>query len=268
MMKRTSPVLKNIRSYNRRAWNHQAELGNPWTIPVGPQVIAAARKGIIAILLTQEKAVPSDWFPPLPGLDVLCLACGGGQQGPVLAAAGAHVTVLDNSPRQLERDRLVAEREGISLNTVEGDMRNLSAFEDESFDLVFHPVSNVFVPNIRPVWREAYRVLRPAGILMAGFMNPVYYLFGTQEEEQAALVVKFSIPYSDLESLSAQELQACEAGGVPLEFGHSLTDQIGGQLEAGFLLTGFYEDLMPESPLSKYTSIYAATRAVKPASKT
>jgi len=30
-----------------------------------------------------------------------CLASGGGQQGPVLAAAGAHVTVFDNSPRQL-----------------------------------------------------------------------------------------------------------------------------------------------------------------------
>lgn len=258
--------LKNIRSYNRRAWNHQAELGNQWTIPVDPPVIAAARKGIFSILLTEQKAVPHDWFPPLAGLDVLCLACGGGQQGPVLAAAGARVTVLDNSPRQLERDRLVAERERLSLNTIEGDMRDLSAFKDESFDLIFHPVSNVFVPNIRPVWRGAYRVLRPGGILMAGFMNPSYYLFGTQEEEQDALVVKFSIPYSDPESLSAEELQICESDGIPLEFGHSLTDQIGGQLDAGFRLTGFYEDTMPESPLSKYTSVYMATRAVKPSS--
>ena len=260
-------LLKNIRSYNRRAWNHQAELGNQWTIPVDPQVIADARKGVFSILLTEQKPVPHDWFPPLAGLDVLCLACGGGQQGPVLAAAGARVTVLDNSPRQLERDRLVAKRDGISLNTIEGDMRDLSAFKDESFDLIFHPVSNVFVPNIRPVWREAYRVLRPGSTLMSGFMNPVYYLFGTQEEEQVALVVKFSIPYSDPESLSAEELQVCEADGIPLEFGHSLTDQIGGQLEAGFQLTGFYEDIMPESPLSKYTSIYIATRAIKPSSE-
>jgi SAM-dependent methyltransferase len=146
-------------------------------------------------------------------------------------------------------------------------MRKLSAFEDQSFDLIFHPVSNVFIPNILPVWKEAYRVLRPSGILMAGFMNPVYYLFGTQEEEQTALVVKFSIPYSDPESLTAEELQVCALDGIPLEFGHTLTDQIGGQLEAGLRLTGFYEDTMPESPLSKYTSIYIATRAIKPASE-
>ena len=155
-------------------------------------------------------------------------------------------------------------REGLRLTTIEGDMRDLSAFERQSFDLIFHPVSNVFVPSIRPVWREAFRVLRPGGVLLAGFMNPAYYLFGTQEEEQKALVVKFTLPYSDLRDLTSDELQACKADGIPLEFGHTLTDQISGQMEAGFLLTGFYEDRMPESPLSRYTSIYIATRAVKP----
>jgi len=110
----------NIRTYNRRAWDHQAELGNPWTIPVDPRVIAAARQGTVSIQLTEEKPVPREWFPTLAGADVLCLACGGGQQGPVLAAAGARVTVLDNSPLQLERDRMVARREGLDLRAVEG----------------------------------------------------------------------------------------------------------------------------------------------------
>ena len=80
--------------------------------------------------------------------------------------------MFDNSPQQLARDRLVAEREGLEIRTVQGDMRDLSAFADASFDLVFHPVSNLFCPEVRPVWREAYRVLRQGGILLAGFMNP------------------------------------------------------------------------------------------------
>jgi 2-polyprenyl-3-methyl-5-hydroxy-6-metoxy-1,4-benzoquinol methylase len=70
---------------------------------------------------------------------VLCLASGGGQQGPILAAAGARVTVFDNSPQQLAQDRFVARREGLTLETVEGDMRDLSVFADVSFDLIVHP---------------------------------------------------------------------------------------------------------------------------------
>src|SRR5690242_4949424 len=101
----------DIQEYNRRAWDRQAESGNRWTIPVGPEVTAAARRGDWHIHLTPTKPVPRDWFPPLPGLDVLCLAAGGGQQGPVLAAAGANVIVFDNSPAQLARDRMVAERD-------------------------------------------------------------------------------------------------------------------------------------------------------------
>src|SRR6185295_686017 len=102
---------------------------------------------------------------------------GGGQQAPILAAAGAIVTTLDFSPKQLAQDRLVAERDGLTLTTVQGDMTDLSMFADESFDLDFHPVSNTYVPEIRPVWREAYRVLRCGGSLLAGFINPINFVF-------------------------------------------------------------------------------------------
>ena len=167
----------DVVSYNRAAWDRQVQGGNEWTVPVGPEVIAAARRGEWSIVLTARKPVPADWFPSLSGADVLCLASGGGQQGPVLAAAGANVTVFDNSPQQLARDRQVAEREELDIRTVQGDMRDLSAFADASFDLVFHPVSNPFCPEVRPVWREAYRVLRQGGTLLAGFMNPAGYIF-------------------------------------------------------------------------------------------
>ena len=104
-------------------------------MPVGSEAIAAARGHRWEIVLTPVKPVPRAWFrEPLAGREVLCLACGGGQQGPILAAAGARVTVLDNSPAQLAQDRLVAEREKLDLRLVEGDMADLSAFADQSFD--------------------------------------------------------------------------------------------------------------------------------------
>jgi ubiquinone/menaquinone biosynthesis C-methylase UbiE len=167
----------DVRGYNQEAWDREVESGNRWTVPVGPDVIEAARRGEWAVLLTNEKPVPRAWFPEMEGADVLCLASGGGQQAPIFAAAGANVTVLDNSPGQLAQDRLVAERESLDIKTVQGDMRDLSAFADGSFDLVFHPVSNLFVPEVRPVWSEAFRVLRSRGSLLAGFLNPAVYIF-------------------------------------------------------------------------------------------
>jgi SAM-dependent methyltransferase len=254
----------DIRAYNRRAWDREVERGNQWTVPVSPEAIAAARQGRWEIVLTPTKPVPQAWFPPVPGLDVLCLASGGGQQAPILAAAGAQVTVLDNSPRQLAQDRRVAERDSLSLATVEGDMADLHMFADASFDLIFHPVSNLFVPEVRPVWAEAFRVLRRGGVMLAGFLNPIVYIFDFNLAEQGILQVRYSLPYSDLDSLSEEERQRYIADEEPLEFSHTLEEQIGGQLDAGFVLTGFYEDYAPGEALAKYTPTFIATRAVKP----
>ena len=93
-----------------------------WTVPVSPDVIAAARLGQWSVVLTPHKPVPREWFGPINGASVLCLASGGGQQGPVLAAAGAKVTVLDNSPAQLAQDQDVAERAGLKLALHLGEM--------------------------------------------------------------------------------------------------------------------------------------------------
>jgi len=257
----------DIRAHNRAAWDRQVEGGNEWTVPVTAEAVAAAKRGHWHILLTPTRPVPREWFPPLEGLDVLCLASGGGQQGPILAAAGARVTVLDNSPRQLAQDRLVAERDGLAIATVEGDMADLSMFADESFDLIVHPVSNCFAAEVRPVWQEAYRVLRHGGVLLAGFNNPAVYLFDWDLAERTGeLRVAHALPYSDAASLSAEEKQRYLEHGDPLEFSHSLEDQIGGQLDAGLVLTALYEDGYPPDstePLNKYMPLFIATRAVK-----
>lgn len=254
-----------LRDYNREAWNRQVAQGDRWTLPVGPEVIAAARRGEWRVVLTPRKPVPRAWFGELAGRDVLGLASAGGQQGPVLAAAGARVTVFDNSSAQLGQDRKVAEREGLSIRLVEGDMRDLSVFADESFDLIFHPCSNGFVDDVRPVWREAFRVLRPGGALLSGFAQPVIYLLDPDLEKQGVMQLKYRMPYSDLTSLSDEERRRYTDKGEPLCVAHSLEDQIGGQLDAGFLLAGFYEDKHVEGDLfSEYLSGFCATRAVKP----
>lgn len=257
----------DVRSHNRASWDRLVKAGDRWTVPVSSQIIAAARRGQWQIVLTPTKPVPTEWFPAIEGLDILCLASGGGQQAPVLAAAGARVTVLDNSPAQLAQDRLVADRDSLALVTVEGDMADLSMFPDDSFSLVFHPVSNCFTPDIRPVWREAFRVLRSGGVLLAGISNPVIYLFDYElADSKGILQVKYALPYSDLTSMDEKARQKLIDSGEPIEFSHSLEDQIGGQLEAGFVLTGFYEDAYaPEDNdlLSGYMPPFLATRSVK-----
>lgn len=260
---RHNRMKTDIRGYNRAAWDSEVERGNVWTQPVSRETIAAARRGEWQVLLTEQEPVPREWFPELPDLDVLCLASGGGQQAPVFAAAGARVTVLDNSPRQLAQDAAVAARENLELRIVEGDAADLRVFADDVFDFVFHPISNCFMPDVRPVWREAHRVLRRGGTLLAGFCNPMFYIFDDEAAERGELRVRYALPYSDAESLSDEERSRYTNLSKPLEFSHTLADQLGGQTDAGFAITGFYEDRQRAHPLALYAPTYIATRAVK-----
>jgi SAM-dependent methyltransferase len=254
----------DILSYNRQAWDLFVQQGNRWTVPVTAEDIAAARRGEWSIVLTPRKPVPREWFPEFEDVDVLALGSGGGQQGPILAACGAHVTVFDNSPAQLAQDRMVAEREGLALETVQGDMSDLSRFKRESFDLIIHPCSNLFVPDVRRVYREAWRVLRTGGALLTGFCDPILFAIDPELEKKGIAQLKYPIPYSDVTSLTDEERRRYTDKGEPLAFGHTLEDQIGGQIAAGFSITGFYGDKhVDDNLVSRFMPCFGVTRAVK-----
>ncbi len=257
----------NVQEYNSAAWDRLAENGIEWSVPVSAETIAKARGGDWEVILTPIKSVPREWFGDIKGKDVLCLASGGGQQAPILAAAGANVTSFDNSAKQLELDKLVSERENLHIRLEKGDAADLSRFADASFDLIFNPCSNCFMANLAPVWRECFRVLRRGGALLTGFNNPIVYIFdAAAEENEGVLRVRHRLPYSDTESLNEEEKAARIAKNDPFEFSHTLDAQIGGQIAAGFMIAGFYEDYWTDEArlLNKYAPTFISTRAIKP----
>lgn len=246
---------------NSEAWDNLVDTGCTWTIPVSAETIENAKNGIWNLLLTPEKYVPRNWFPEnLAGVKVLLIAGGGGQQGPTLAAAGADVTVFDNSKKQLERDEMVAKRENLTIKTVQGNMQDLSVFQDESFDFIMQ-FGGGFVDSVLPVWKEAYRVLKKGGTMLAGHNNPNDCIFDLEEMEKGNFIVRHKIPYADITSLSKDEFdRITKTEGV--FWGHTLHDLIQGQIDAGFLIAGFYEDA-GDTPLAQYIPNFFATKAIK-----
>ena len=255
----------DIVDINRQAWNKESQQGSEWSTPVSANDIAQARAGQWSVILTPLKAVPSAWFGDIKGKQLLGLASGGGQQMPILAAAGAQVTSFDNSDEQLRKDQQLSQQHQLNIAIAQGDMADLSRFADQSFDIIFHPISNCFVADVNPVWQECFRVLKPQGRLLAGFCNPALYLFDHDKAEQnQELKVEFKLPYSTLNA-GDKHLQATLDKGNPIEFSHSLDCQIGGQIAAGFVIAGFYEDHWSDEAiyLNRYMPTSMATLAIK-----
>lgn len=233
--------------------------GWEWGKPIDHTTFAAAQNGDWEVFLTPTKPVPHEWFGDLKGKKILGLASGGGQQMPIFAALGADCTVLDYSTAQIESERLVAKREGYSINVVQADMTKSLPFADEAFDIIFHPVSNCYVEEVKPIWRECFRVLRHGGLLIAGMDNGVNFLFDGEDET----TVVNSLPFNPLKN--AEQRRQLEVSDCGMQFSHTLEEQIGGQLEAGFRLTHLYEDTNGEGLLhERNIPSFVATRAIKP----
>ena len=134
----------NIQEHNSTAWDKLADENIEWSIPVSSEEIEKARRGEWEIILTPIKTVPREWFGDVRGKDILCLASGGGQQVPILAAAGANVTSFDNSAKQLEKDKFVAISENLEIRIEQGDAADLSRFAERNFRLDFSSLLELF----------------------------------------------------------------------------------------------------------------------------
>ncbi|HZW50108.1 MAG TPA: class I SAM-dependent methyltransferase [Bacillota bacterium] len=248
---------------NAKMWDEWCKDQVRYTKAISHEKFLEMKATELAIRLTPGKIVPLEWFTGR-GKRLLGLASGGGQQGPVLAAHGYEVTIMDYSEKQLESEKMVAERENYQIKTIRADMTEKFPFEDACFDIIFSPVSNCYIEELTNLWQECYRVLRKGGALMVGYTNPIMYVFSDEdvwESETAPLACKYSLPYNSRE-LEKQGVRLDPYYGY--QFSHTLQTQIRGQLQAGFVIHDFYEDTDPRNRLSRYTDLYLADLAIKP----
>jgi Methylase involved in ubiquinone/menaquinone biosynthesis len=255
--------MENYTEINAKTVDKWVEDGWEWGIPVSKETCEKARNGEWDVVLTPTIPVPHEWFPTMKGADLLGLASGGGQQMPVFAILGASCTVMDLSDKQLESEKIVSDREGYDINIVKADMTKKLPFEDNSFDVIFHPVSNCYVEDVYHVWNECYRVLRPGGVLLAGMDNGFNFLFDRYE---APLMVTNKLPFNPLKNPEQMEKLMKDGDGV--QFSHTFDEQIGGQIKAGFIIAGAYEDYNSDPSISVDGAdgipAFWATKAVKP----
>ena len=249
----------NYQDINARTIDRWVDEGWEWGRPIDHETFLKARQGDWSVVLTPVKPVPRTWFGDLAGKRVLGLASGGGQQMPVFRAVGAICTVLDYSQRQLESERLVAEREGYGIDIVRADMSKPLPFEDGAFDLIFHPVANCYIEEVEPVWRECFRVLKSGGRLLAGLDNGMNFL--VDEKDESKIVNR--LPFNPLKDEKLR--RALEESDDGVQFSHTLEEQLGGQLRAGFRLVDLYEDTNGSGFLHEMNiPCFWATLAVKP----
>lgn len=250
----------NYTDVNAAQIDQWVEGGWEWGIPIDHETYLKAVRGDWKVFLTPTVPVPKEWFPDnMASCKLLGLASGGGQQMPIFSAAGADCTVMDYSPKQLESEEMMSRREGYSIRIIRGDMTKPFPFEKDSFDVIFHPVSNCYVKDVQHVWDECFRVLKPGGLLLAGLDNGVNFWFADEETG----TITETMPVDPLTNPKQREAMLKDGSGF--QFSHTVEEQIGGQLKAGFTLKDIYGDTNGRGFLHEHhIDTFWATLARKP----
>ncbi len=249
---------------NESAWDKKVDDGAVWTLTISSKEIEQAKKGDIRLNLGGNINIPLDWLPKdIKGKKVLCLASGGGQQAPIFSAIGCETTVLDISEKQLEQDILVAKRDNLIINTVKGDMCDLSMFANDSFDIVFCPVSVTYIADTLPVFKECYRILKQGGSFMLGTVNPHIYAFDGAIYDEGVYTVSNKLPFNSLDELSEQERKEFLQNKNAIEYSHTMQTLIGNQTDCGFAIVGFFESNDDKDGIGDYFAKFYNTKAIK-----
>jgi len=229
-------------AHNTRAWDRLAESKAALAQPAVDAAFTDPRQWIGAGGWLAGEGRGRSWLPPrLDGLDLLCLAAGGGKHGPLYAAAGARVTVLDCSPAMLALDRQVAAERRIDYAIVQGSMDDLSMFPSGRFDLVIHPVSTCYLPEIGRVFREVARVTRSGGLYISQHKSPVSLQSSLEPNREGFYELRHPLAGSQAGGpLPAEPPCRLREHGT-LEFVHSLTAILGGICTAGFVIEDLCE---------------------------
>ncbi len=211
---------------NQQLWETEVQKGCGYTVPwldIDITLLRRFANGELAALPEPMDCLsPPALFRNITGKDVLCLAAGGGQQTAVFGLLGANVTVADLTAGQLRGDEQAATHYGYPITCIQADMRDLSVLDDGSFDLVYQADSFSYVPDVRQVYCEVARVLRPNGLYRTKHYQPVAHSVEPNGQQY-----QIARPY-------AQKIYHREDGGI--EYRHYMDDIFGGLLEAGLLL--------------------------------
>ncbi|MFM8213128.1 MAG: class I SAM-dependent methyltransferase [Pirellula sp.] len=223
------PTSGAIQQRNRQAYDRMVQTRHFLTQPVSAQELASPLATLDA----------KGWLGGnIRGWNVLCLAAGGGRQGPLYCAAGARVTVLDISSAMLQLDRQVSAHLGINYQIIQGEMSDLSMFRLDEFDLVAHPVSTCYVADVETVFTQVARVLRPGGLYISQHKQPMN-LQASLEMNQGRYVVETPVGNPAKSLAIGQSSLLREPDTV--EFAHSLDAILGGICRAGMFIEAVSE---------------------------
>src|SRR5215510_15119153 len=197
---------------------------------------------------------PEGRLGSVAGKEVLCLAGGGGQQSAAFALLGAKVTVFDLCDEQLRRDQEAAAHYGVEIETRQGDMRDLSCFEEASFDMVYHAYSLGFVPDVRAVFRQVARVIRPDGLYHFTCANPFFVGLSEKDWNGEGYTLKHhyidgrEVTYED-QSWVYDRQKVFLTLRSPREYRHTLSTLVSGLVEQGFSVIHLadYVDFSPDA---------------------
>lgn len=240
--------MKDVFEQVEKNIDNLVENNADWTASATKEQLNDARQGNLTLKFF-EKKVPKEWLEDIKGKKVLCLAGAGGLQAPLLACAGADVTVIDISNKMLEKDRKIAIRENLKIDIIKGNMCELSMFGDNYFDYIINPPSLMYIPELSVVFKECYRVLNKGGVFIMMAPNPINYVCDYINDDQGGYYkVVHRMPFCSKDYDNSDWI----------EYGHTMEDYLGRMIEVGFVINGYVECQMED-----ITELHFMTRAIK-----